>query len=244
MEQNETASTLASLAMMQPTAAPSTAPPNKEGNALIAWLSKEVWQPLLFTQWLAYAEQWPETWKHTFLERAEAGVRWSHTLLESPFASPWNNHLLALSNTLQTAPSSTDLLPPPSNNPQWLTLGIHLAQAYKLTQDERYFLASQAIWNYLLGYNSWQQPFLTGDPEASQLPLLRNPCNQLVRSSGRIIPGLLVAGPTPTTEDTAHYPDQGDSCQLNTTHPTWQAQLVYWGVLMNELMSTEAMAKK
>lgn len=204
-------------------------------NEMTSPLTTEVLQPLLYTQWLAYAEQWPASWKKAFVATAEQGVTLALKTLYSPFASPWNNHVLAVQQQINSD-TPLDITALPRHNGEWLTLGIHLAQAYQLSHDPRYLLASQSVWNYLLGYNAWRQPFLTGDAQATGLPLLRYPCNQLVRANGLIIPGLLVAGPNASTPDASTFADQADSCQQTVTHPTWQAKLVYWGLLLDSLI--------
>lgn len=70
-----------------------------------------------------------------------------------------------------------------------------LLDAYRLTLNSAYRDTATEVLNYILGVNPWHQPFITGDPDATETNTLARPCNALVQAARKPIAGLLVPGP-------------------------------------------------
>lgn len=115
--------------------------------------------------------------------------------------------------------------------------GMVLLNAYRLTQDERYYHAAVQLWDYLLGRNPTGYCFVSGFGTHSPLDLHHRPSQgDTVRDP---VPGLLVGGPNPSQQDSDKCPpypsklpalsylDHVRSCASNEIAINWNAPAFY-----------------
>lgn len=150
---------------------------------------------------------------------------------QKPLLQTIRNPLLApASYTLQNAPKL------PADNFEWVNLGILWAEAFHLSKDPIYLNASTDVFNYLMGFNKWNQTFLTGDSTQSpDIQFVKNPCHQISRSTKTLLPGFLLKGfPNNLSLGTLPFQDNSRQCDFTATSLIGQSQFIYWLALLHK----------
>ena len=169
------------------------------------------WQSPLFRLWTSPALKAyiPEDIKSQWLKDAKNSREWTR-VLQTPFVSPF---------------AFKDFPVLPASNDAWVRHALLWMDAYDTTKDPAYLKSALDVFNYLMGFNTWDAIMMSGNPALGKLPLQKNPCNQVARSSGVALPGLLLKGVTPQFPEGLPFQDNSTLCQWTATHISWQAHL-------------------
>ena len=169
------------------------------------------WQSPLYRLWASPAMKAyiPEGIKSQWLKDAKNSREWTR-VLQTPFVSPF---------------AFKDFPVLPSSNDAWVRHALLWMDAYDTTKDPAYLKSALDVFNYLMGFNTWDAIMMSGNPALGNLPLQKNPCNQVARSSGAALPGLLLKGVTPQFPEGLPFQDNSTLCQWTATHISWQAHL-------------------
>ena len=137
-------------------------------------------------------------------------------------------------------------LPLPKDNFEWVNLGILWAEAYHASQNPTYLAASTDVFNYLMGFNQWNQTFITGNTAISpDIQYVRNPCHQLSRTTKTLFPGFLVKGfPNNLATTTLPFQDNSRQCEFTGTSLMGQGQFVYWLALLHKAYNPNGLVVK
>lgn len=156
--------------------------------------------------------------------------------------------LQSILNPMVAPASYTDklTLPLPKDNFEWVNLAILWAEAYHASQNPTYLTASTDVFNYLMGFNKWNQTFITGNAtNTPDIEYVRNPCHQLSRTTKTLFPGFLVKG-FPNVLATGNLPFQDNSrqCEFTGTSLLGQGQFIYWLALLHKAYNPTGLAIK
>lgn len=169
------------------------------------------WQSPLYRLWTSPALKGyiPEGIKSQWLIDAKNSREWTRAL-QTPFVSPF---------------AFKDFPVLPASNDAWVRHALLWMDAYDISKDPAYLKSALDVFNYLMGFNTWDAILMSGNPALANLPLQKNPCNQVARSSGAALPGLLLKGVTPQFPEGLPFQDNSTLCQWTATHISWQAHL-------------------
>ncbi len=169
------------------------------------------WQSPLSRLWTSPALKGyiPEGIKAQWLKDAKNSRAWTR-VLQTPFVSPF---------------AFKDFPVLPASNDAWVRHALLWMDAYDISKDPAYLKSALDVFNYLMGFNTWDAILMSGNPTLGNLPLQKNPCNQVARSSGAALPGLLLKGVTPQFPEGLPFQDNSTLCQWTATHISWQAHL-------------------
>jgi hypothetical protein len=169
------------------------------------------WQSPLSRLWTSPALKGyiPAEIKSQWLKDAKNSRAWTRAL-ETPFVSPF---------------AFKDFPVLPASNDAWVRHALLWMDAYDTSKDPAYLKSALDVFNYLMGFNAWDAIMMSGNPTLGNLPLQKNPCNQVARSSGAALPGLLLKGVTPQFPEGLPFQDNSTLCQWTATHISWQAHL-------------------
>jgi hypothetical protein len=169
------------------------------------------WQSPLYRLWTSPALKGyiPEGIKSQWVSDAKNSREWTRAL-QTPFVNPFD---------------FKDFPVLPASNDAWVRHALLWMDAYDVTKDPAYLKSALDVFNYLMGFNTWDAIMMSGNPALGNLPLQKNPCNQVARSSGAVLPGLLLKGVTPQFPDGLPFQDNSTLCQWTATHISWQAHL-------------------
>jgi endoglucanase len=194
------------------------------------------WRQVPLLAMTLMVEALPDEQRALLLSSSEQLLK-STLLLENPYLSPYGRS------------REGSVAGVPVDNFEWVQAGILLGEAGLLAEKQLsmnrsiYLGASYAIFNYLMGFNMWNQLFITGDAEATGLPLVQRPCHQVARSQKRILPGFLVRGfNTEQTGEGIPFQDSSRQCGLTTSDLVAQAQYAYWLGLMHRVHNPTSLA--
>jgi hypothetical protein len=169
------------------------------------------WQSPLYRLWASPAMKAyiPESIKSQWLKDAKNSREWTR-VLQTPFVSPF-------------AFKGFPVLP--LSNDAWVRHALLWMDAYDTSKEPAYLKSVLDVFNYLMGFNTWDAIMMSGNPALGNLPLQKNPCNQVARSSGAVLPGLLLKGVNPQFPEGLPFQDNSTLCQWTATHISWQAHL-------------------
>jgi hypothetical protein len=160
---------------------------------------------------------------------------------QQPLLQTIRNPLLApASYTLQNAPKL------PTDNFEWVSLGILWAEAFHLSKNPIYLTASTDVFNYLMGFNKWNQTFLTGDTnQSTDIAFIKNPCHQISRATKTLLPGFLLKGfPNSLSVGTLPFQDNSRQCDFTATSLIGQSQFIYWLALLHTAYNPKGLPVK
>ena len=171
----------------------------------VSWQSplSRLWSTPILKQYI------PDGIKAQWLKDAKNSREWTRAL-QTPFVTPF---------------AFKDFPALPASNDAWVRHALLWVDAYEATKDEAYLKSALDVFNYLMGFNTWDAIMMSGNPDLANLPLQKNPCNQVARSSGVALPGLLLKGVTPQFPEGLPFQDNSTLCQWTATHISWQAHL-------------------
>ena len=137
-------------------------------------------------------------------------------------------------------------LPLPKDNFEWVNLGILWAEAYHVSQNPTYLTASTDVFNYLMGFNKWNQAFLIGSSAITpDIQYVKNPCHQLSRTTKTLFPGFLVKGfPNALATTKLPFQDNSRQCEFTSTSLMGQGQFIYWLALLHKAYNPTGLAIK
>jgi len=120
------------------------------------------------------------------------------------------------------------------SNSGGMNQALMLLQAYRLSNDRKYFNAAYAMLDYVLGRNATDYSFVTGFGNKSPMDIHHRP--SVADGVADPVPGFLVGGPHDGQQDSCAYPSNlpaksySDTwCSYSTNEVTinWNAPLVY-----------------